>query len=57
MIKRVDLFEHDSRDKNAAKGNFSKVKDKESFHIWPYEGTPHPVSERHDNNPKHNKGK
>ena len=33
MAKRLDIFEHDSRDKNAAKGDFNKIKDKQSYHI------------------------
>ena len=53
MSKRLDIFDHDSRDKYASKGEINKVKDKQSYHIWPFEGTPHPVGERHGNNPKH----
>ena len=33
MSKRLDIFDHDSRDKNAVKGDFKKIKDKQSYHI------------------------
>ena len=34
--KRLDLFNHDK-----------KARSKGAYHIWPSEGTPHPVKERH----------
>ena len=33
MSKRLDIFDHDSRDKYASKGEINKVKDKQSYHI------------------------
>ena len=33
MVKRVDMFDHDTRDKHASKGDFKKIKDKQSYHI------------------------
>ena len=33
MAKRLDIFEHDTRDKHASKGDFNKIKDKNSYHI------------------------
>ena len=42
--KRLDLFKHDKKDRP-----------KEAYHIWPYEGTPHPVLERHNKKDKDKK--
>ena len=33
MSKRLDIFEHDTRDNHAAKGDFKKINDKQSYHI------------------------
>ena len=33
MAKRLDIFDHDTRDDHAAKGEFKKVKDKQAYHI------------------------
>ena len=39
--KRMDIFGHDKRDRAPMKAP------PDTYHIWPYEGTPHPVRERH----------
>ena len=44
--KRLDLFKHDKKD---------SLRPKEAYHIWPYEGTPHPVLERHNKKGKDKK--
>ena len=42
--KRIDLFKHDKKDRP-----------KEAYHIWPHEGTPHPVRESHKKDSNKNK--
>ena len=45
---RPDLFGHSKRDKLAKQEKFNEIQDQEAYHIWPFEGTPHPVGERHN---------
>ena len=33
MAKRLDIFDHDTRDDLAVKGDIDKIKDKQAYHI------------------------